>query len=231
MRVRFVDVGVAELCEGRADCFVVELLGLLEDLVEQLRQLVTSLLHAQSHQAERAAIVEDHRENDALRHQRDVHVVALALMEVDRELVLADQLRQAAARGDVAGDERCERGGVDALELACLGAELTVLGDQVDGLRGGVAHEPRRTGEHQMDVANRRNDDLRVLLRIGDDAEVDLLVDDVLVDLVRPRVLDVNVHLRVAAQVFLEVRRQLVDADAVDDGDPQVPADHLAAVL
>jgi hypothetical protein len=89
----------------------------------------------------------------------------------------------------------------------------------------------RRAREHEMIVADRDDDDLRMLLRIGDDAEIDLLRDDVLVDLVWPRVFDVNVHLWVLAQVFLQIRRQLVQADAIDDGNAQMAADHRAAVL
>jgi hypothetical protein len=88
-----------------------------------------------------------------------------------------------------------------------------------------------RAGQHQVVLADRDDHDLRMLLRVGDDAEVDLLGDDVLVDLVRARVFDVNVHLGVVAQVLLHVRRQLVQPDAVHDRDAQMTADDRAAVL
>ena len=61
--------------------------------------------------------------------QRDVHVVALALVKVDGELGLADDLGQAAGGRHVSRDQRGQRGGVDALELAGLVHELAVLVD------------------------------------------------------------------------------------------------------
>jgi hypothetical protein len=41
----------------------------------------------------------------------------------------------------------------------------------------------------------------------------------------------VTVHVWVIAQVLLQVRRELVEPDAVYDRDAEVAADHLAAVL
>ena len=123
---------------GRARARV---LRLLLELLEDPRQLAAGLLDAQAHEAERAAVVEDHDQDDALGDQRHVEVVALALVEVDREVFLADDLREAAGRGDAAGGERGEARGVDAAHLAGLGDQLAVLVDDEDALRVGVADQ------------------------------------------------------------------------------------------
>ena len=88
------------------------------------------LLHAQAHEAERAALVEDHHQDDPAGDDRDVDVVALALVEQDREFLLADEPRQAVGRGHVARGERGEGGGVEVLDLALCGDLLAVLVDQ-----------------------------------------------------------------------------------------------------
>ena len=116
-------------------------LGLLLDVFEHLRELGAGLLHAQPHEAERAAIVEHHHEDDPVRDQRDVEVVALALVEVDREVVFADELREPARGRDAARGERREARGVDAAHLAGLGDQLAVAIDHEDALGVRVAHQ------------------------------------------------------------------------------------------
>src|SRR5437868_2647032 len=134
-----VDVVVGDFCErrpGAGDLY------LLHQPVEDLVQLVGSLLHAQPHQPERGAAIEDHHQDHPPADDADVQVVLLALVKEDRELLLSDQLRQAAGRGDVAGRQRGERGGVEVFGGAHGGNELAVLVDKKDDLGVGLAREP-----------------------------------------------------------------------------------------
>jgi signal peptide peptidase SppA len=62
--------------------------------------------------------VEDDHEDDAVAHELDVDVRLLALVELSGELVLFEQLRHAARRGDVAGRERGERRRVEVVDVA-----------------------------------------------------------------------------------------------------------------
>src|SRR5664279_653729 len=89
----------------------------------------------------------------------------------------------------------------------------------------------RRYHEYQAIFAERNHHDLRVFGGIGHEPQVDAAADHIVVDLVRPRVLDVYVDLREFPQVLLQVWGQLVQPDAVDDGDPQRTADDLGALL
>ena len=52
--------------------------------------------------------VEDDDQDDAVADELDVDVRLLALVELSRELVLLEELRHAAGRGDVAGGQRRE---------------------------------------------------------------------------------------------------------------------------
>jgi len=62
-------------------------------------------------------------------------------MEEDGKLLLADQLGQTSGGRDVAGGQGCERRGVEALDLAHSGNELTVLVYQKDHLGVGIAEQ------------------------------------------------------------------------------------------
>ena len=81
------------------------------------------------------------RDERSLGDDRDVDVVALALVEEDRELLLADQAGEPVCRGHVARGERGERGGVEVLDLALRGNLLTVFVDEEDDLCVGVDAE------------------------------------------------------------------------------------------
>src|SRR5581483_7331076 len=116
-------------------------LDLPEERGEDGRQLVGHLPYPEPDEAEGGALVEDHHEDDAGADDGDVNVVPLPLVEEDRELLLPDQLREAAGRGDVAGGERSERRGVEAVGLAGSRDELAVLVDQEDDLRIGLPAE------------------------------------------------------------------------------------------
>ncbi len=59
-------------------------------------------------------------------------------MKEDRELFLADELRQAVGGGDVAGRQRGKRRRIDAGHVALRGDLLAVLVDQKDNFRVGV---------------------------------------------------------------------------------------------
>src|SRR5436190_20226857 len=109
-----VDVLVRDLCEWRLARWI---LDLLQEGLEDSVQLFARLLHPQSDETEARLAVEDDDENDSVPDELDVNVRLFALVELSRELVLAKQLRHAAGRGDVAGRQRSEGGGVEVLGL------------------------------------------------------------------------------------------------------------------
>src|SRR5215510_13195704 len=87
-----VDVLVRNLGERRVEVrldSLLVLLRLLADVFEDLLELRHGPAHAQAYQAERGPLVEDHHQDDALGDDGDVNVVALALVEEDRELPLS----------------------------------------------------------------------------------------------------------------------------------------------
>ena len=88
-----------------------------------------------------AAIVEDHHQDHTLGDQGDVKVVTLALVEMDREVLLADDLGEAAGGRDAARRERREARGIDSTHLAGLGDQLPILVDDEDALGIGVPDE------------------------------------------------------------------------------------------
>ena len=124
------------------------LLHLLEQRLEDAVELVARLAHAQAHQAEARLGVEDHDQDHAVADELDVDVRLLAFVELSGELVLLEELGDAARRGDVAGGERGERGRVDVVDVAAGGDELTVLVDDEDdlGVRFPAPGGPRPSG-------------------------------------------------------------------------------------
>ncbi len=127
-------------------------LRLLADIFEELRELAAGLLDAQPDEAEGAALVEDDDQDHALADERHVEVVALALVEMDRELFLAEDLREAAGRGDAAGRQAREARAVDAPQLARLADQLAGLVDDEDALRVGVSDQPLDDPEDAIEV-------------------------------------------------------------------------------
>ena len=100
-----------------------------------------------------------------LRHQGDVQVVALALVEVNREVLLADDLGEAARGGDASGSERRQARRVDPAHLAGFGDELAVFVDDEDALGVGVPDQSLNDGEdlpiilvvhHELSVHHRQ---------------------------------------------------------------------------
>ena len=71
---------------------------------------------------------------------------ALPLVELRRELVLLEQLRHAACRGDVAGGEGGQAGRVDVVDVAARGDELSVLVDDEHDLGVRVLDQPIHDG-------------------------------------------------------------------------------------
>ena len=89
----------------------------------------------------------------------------------------------------------------------------------------------RIVGRHCEDefvVAKRHRHNLAALGRIGDDAEIDFALDQVFVNLVRAQIFKMNVDGWIVAQKFGQVRRQLVQADAVNGADPNRSGDNRA---
>ena len=113
----------------------------LSNAVEDLGQLFAGLLHPQSHepQLERLSKI-------TTRITRPPTMVMcrlsrLALVKQDRELLLAEQLRDPAGRGDVAGGQRGQRGGVDVVGLPAARDELAVLVHEEHDLGVGLASQ------------------------------------------------------------------------------------------
>jgi hypothetical protein len=76
------------------------------------------ILHLESHQAKRRAVVEQHDQDDAARHIGQVHRFLLALMEERVEVALADELCQLVIGTEVRRGECGERGGIELRLLA-----------------------------------------------------------------------------------------------------------------
>ena len=94
--------------------------GLLQaspDLLEDLPELGAHFFDAQPDEPEGTAVVEYDDENDLAGDQGDVEVVLLSLVEMDGELLFADELCESPGRGDGAGSQGREAGGVDALAM------------------------------------------------------------------------------------------------------------------
>src|SRR5512145_1458766 len=134
-----VDVVVGDLGERARGAGGRLLLG---EHLEHPRELLTGLLHPQAHEPERALRVEDDDQDHPAAHDAHVERLALPLVELVRELLLADELREAAHRRDVARREGGERGRVEVLRLPARRDELTVLVDEEDDLGVRVAGEP-----------------------------------------------------------------------------------------
>ena len=64
--------------------------------------------------------------------------------------------------------------------------------------------------------AERNDFQLGIFLRIRDEAEVNNIAEDIVINLVRPAILDVDVHGRVALHEPLDIRRQVVQTDGVN---------------
>src|ERR1051325_1677694 len=90
----------------------------LEHGLEHAVQLLYRPLALQLHQAERGTLVEQHHQDDALRHIGEEHGLLLALMDERGELVLPDHLGELVVGAEVGGGERRERGGVELGRLA-----------------------------------------------------------------------------------------------------------------
>ena len=78
--------------------------------------------------------IEDDDEDDSIADELDVDVRLFTFVKLGGELVLLEQLRHAARRGDVARGEGGEAGRVDVVDVAGRRDELTVLVDDEDDL-------------------------------------------------------------------------------------------------
>ena len=101
-------------------------------------------LHAQPDQTQRRPLVEQHDQDRAPADERDVDVRLLALVELAGEVLLAEDLRDAARRGDVAGRQRRQRRHVELVDVARVGDRLAVAADEQHRLRVRVPSEPLR---------------------------------------------------------------------------------------
>ena len=98
---------------------------------------------------------------------------------------------------------------------------LAALGERVLGV---ADHD-------QVVVPERDGLDLADLRGKGHEAEVHAVVQHVLVDQVRPAVLDPHVDRGKVVEEPLDVGRQLVEPDGIDRRDPDGPADDLLHLL
>ena len=91
-----------------------------------------SALKAHLHEAKRGALIKDQHEDEAIAYKRGVDALTLPFMELDRELLLSNQLSEPAGGGDRARGEAGERRGVYARRISALRDELTVFIDHKD---------------------------------------------------------------------------------------------------
>lgn len=85
--------------------------------------------------------------------------------------------------------------------------------------------------ENEAVLVKRDDLDLPGFLGVGDEAEVDCIVDDVVVDEVGPAVFDADVDGGEVLEEAGDVGREFVQADAVDSGDMNSAADDFAHLL
>src|SRR5262245_2754290 len=129
---QIVDVFVGDLGERRleVDAHLTLALDLSHDVLEDLGQFARSAAPAEPDKTEARTLVEDHDEDDALRDDRDVNVVVLAFVRENRELLLADQPREAVGRGDVARGQARQTRRVDLPNFSMAGYLLAILVDE-----------------------------------------------------------------------------------------------------
>src|SRR6266852_1783904 len=77
-------------------------------------------------------------------------------------------------------------------------------------------------------MAKRDGHYLAALCWIGDHAEIDLALDQILVNFIRAQILEVDIDGRKIAQKFGQVGRQLVQTDAIHGADTNRAGDHRA---
>src|SRR5215475_2739113 len=123
---------------------------------------------------------------------------------VDLDLALFEYVVNRLACGNVAleGDEIFPGERLDARPAAA--RELVF----------GIANDD------QLDVAKPNDGEVRSPERQRDDAEINRIVETGFVDFVGAAVFDVDLDLRVSLDELFNVGRQLVQADAVNGGDP-----------
>src|SRR5271154_436922 len=201
-----------------------------DELAHCRRQLAAALVYDRK-RAEKGAFLEFEHPQGAARHfvldrhprhdcasqpNLDGALDGLDVVELEHvsrlDAVLAQDSIRGLARRNVAfvADE--------LLTLQLSDVHLRVLGQRIVG----------RHGEHQLVMAKRHRNYLAALGRIGHDAEIDLTLDEVFVNFVRAQVLEMHVHGRIVAQKFRQVRRQLMQANAVNGTDANRPCPHRA---
>src|SRR6266404_4819701 len=89
----------------------------------------------------------------------------------------------------------------------------------------------RRADQHEAVLAKGDDRDLRAPRGVVDDAEIDAAAQDILEDLRRAAVFEVDVHLRVRLEEALQWICELVEADAVDGRDAHAAAHGRAEAL
>ena len=112
---------------------------LLDHHVERDAELGCGLANAQANEAERAALVEQHDQDDARAHDRDVDVGLLPFVKLAGEFLLREELGDRAGGRYVSGGQRRQRGDVDRFDLTCLRHRLAVLVDDQNRARVRVA--------------------------------------------------------------------------------------------
>ena len=144
--------------------------------------------------------------------------------------------------------------GFDVIELHdVVDVDAAFAQDLVDGLAGGyIGFEPDEflavelfeadgavAGEGVIGVGDddaafvAEGDDLEAafLVGVGDEAEIDDIAEDILVDLIGALVIDVDVDGGVSAQEFADVRGEIVKTDAVDGGEADGAGDDVLDLL
>ncbi len=85
--------------------------------------------------------------------------------------------------------------------------------------------------EHERLLAQRDDFELGILDRIRNEAEIHHVAEHVVINLVGAAILDVDVHRRVAPHEPFDIRRQIVQADGINRGDPDRAGNDVLQLL
>src|ERR1700754_8527 len=131
-----VDVFFGNFGEGRIErkAHFALAVDLAVNYVKDRIHFRSGTFHPQAHQSEAGTLVENDDQYHPVRYDRNVNVVALAFMRQDWKALLADQMRQPVGRGNIAGRQACEAGGVEVEHLSVRRDLLAIFIDQENEL-------------------------------------------------------------------------------------------------
>src|SRR3954468_12160825 len=112
-----------------------------EYTIDQQRQLLDLVLHAEADETDGRARIEDYHQQKTPRDVGDVNRLFLALVKKAGEIVFADQLGELVVGAVIGGRQRRERGRIETGRITDCRDELTRAVDQERAERFGLAKE------------------------------------------------------------------------------------------